>query len=83
MIILYVPRSEDQLRGRIRSSTTWLPWLRETASELEIELIDPSDALRSALEHGDQVYDDHWTPRGHAVIADVLNAYIETAVLAL
>ncbi len=70
--ILYVPRGETQLTGEVAAEDTWLPWLRETCETLGIELIDPSAALRAELASGTSVYDDHWTPAGHAVIADVL-----------
>ena len=70
--MLYVPRSEDQLRGAIAPDQTWKPWLERTCAELGIPLIDPSDALRATLAGGVPVYDDHWTPAGHAVIDQVL-----------
>lgn len=70
--VLYVPRSEDHLLGRIEDDQTWKRWLQRTCAELGIDLIDPSDALRARLRAGASVYDDHWTPAGHEVIASVL-----------
>lgn len=70
--VLYVPRSEAQLRGELPDRDTWKPWLLETCAELGIPLIDPTPELRAALEAGDSVYDDHWTPAGHAAVAAAL-----------
>jgi hypothetical protein len=75
--VLYVPRGEDQLRGELPEHETWLPWLRRTCAELGIALIDPFDALRSRLERGDPVYDDHWSAAGHEVIAGLLAGDLE------
>jgi hypothetical protein len=76
LVVLYVPRGESQLRGELPLSDTWLPWLEATTRELGIPLLDPSDALKRRLEQGDGVYDDHWSPPGHEVIADVLREYL-------
>lgn len=78
--VLYTPRGEDQLTGRLAREQTWLPWLEATCAKLGIALLDPSDALRARLEAGDAVYDDHWTPAGHEVIADVLASYFTAIV---
>ena len=72
LFVLYVPRGEDQLRGGVTAHDTWKPWLEATTRKLDIPLIDPSDALRQRLESGDAVYDDHWSPAGHEVVARVL-----------
>jgi hypothetical protein len=76
LIVLYVPRSEAQLRGELALSDTWLPWLRSVTQELGIPLLDPSDALEQRLEGGDSVYEDHWTPAGHEVIAVALESFL-------
>jgi hypothetical protein len=72
LLVLYVPRGDDQLRGVLPASDTWLPWLSDTCQRLELPLIDPSPALRRALDGGEAVYADHWTPAGHRVVAEVL-----------
>jgi hypothetical protein len=72
LLVLYVPRGEMQLTGELSTSDTWLPWLQQTTSALGIPLIDPSEPLARRLAAGDHVYDDHWTPAGHEVIARVL-----------
>jgi hypothetical protein len=69
LVVLYVPRGEDQLRGAIQEGETWKPWLVSATGELGISLLDPSDALRRRSEAGAPVYDDHWTPEGHEVVA--------------
>ena len=76
LIVLYVPRGETQLRGELAQSDTWLPWLRSVTQDLGIAFLDPSDLLEQRLESGDRVYDDHWTPAGHEVIAVVLEEFI-------
>lgn len=76
LAVLYVPRSEAQLRGELAASDTWLPWLEATTRELNLPLIDPSPALERRLERGDSVYEDHWTPAGHEVIASVLEQHL-------
>ena len=73
-LVLDVPRGETQLRGKVLPEQTWLPWLRATCSALRIPLLDPSEALRNALESGQAVYEDHWTPAGHETVARVLAA---------
>lgn len=70
--VLYVPRSEAQLDGTLPEADTWLPWLREACGDLSIRLVDPSDALRRRQREGVPVYDDHWSPEGHVVVARVL-----------
>jgi hypothetical protein len=75
-VMLYVPRGEDQLRGRLAPTDTWLPWLTATAKALDIPLIDPSNALARRMESGEAVYDDHWSPAGHEVVAGVLSDYL-------
>ncbi len=72
LLVLYVPRGEKQLTGELPVSDTWLPWLRGVTSEIGIPLIDPSEALARQLAAGEAMYDDHWTPAGHAVIASQL-----------
>ncbi len=76
--VLYVPRSEDQLLGRIPRDQTWAPWLEATCVKLAIPLIDPSAALSARLAAGESVYGDHWTPAGHEVIAGVLDQFLTT-----
>lgn len=72
LAVLYVPRGEEQLRGEIAESDTWKPWLSETCAALGIPLIDPTPELRAALEAGESVYDDHWSPQGHVAVARAL-----------
>jgi hypothetical protein len=81
--VLYVPRGEDQLTGKLPVASTWLPWLRASCASLGVTLIDPSAALLARLQHGDAVYDDHWTPAGHQVVAQVLAAALGSALPAV
>jgi hypothetical protein len=68
-LVLYVPRSEPQLRGKIGADKTWLPTLTSICDDLGIALVDPGPALARRLAEGVRIYDDHWTPDGHAVVA--------------
>lgn len=77
LIVLYVPRGEAQLRGELSPEDTWKPWLEATTAELGLPLLDPSAALKARLDAGDAVYDDHWSPAGHEVIAEALADSLE------
>ena len=70
--VLYVPRGEEQLNGATRREDTFAPWLFETCASLEILCIDPSAELSARSAAGEAMYDDHWSPAGHAAIARVL-----------
>ncbi len=76
LIVLYVPRGEEQLRGELPLADTWRPWLGSVTEELGIPLLDPSEALEARLALGDSVYEDHWTPAGHEVIAGLLDRFL-------
>ena len=54
-----------------------VPWLGETCAALGIPLVDPREAMAARLAQGTHVYDDHWTPAGHEVVAGVLAGYLE------
>lgn len=75
-LILYVPRGESQLRGDLTVDETWFPWLREVAGKLDIPLIDPTDELSVQSRKGVAMYDDHWSPAGHSVVARVVERYL-------
>jgi hypothetical protein len=70
--VLYVPRGEEQLGGETPRDQTFAPWLFGTCAQLRLHCIDPSSALAAAHRGGEAMYDDHWSPAGHAVIAEVL-----------
>jgi hypothetical protein len=70
--VLYVPNGNEEIEGRLPLADRWLPWLAETCAELGIRLIDPTEALRQHQTSTRPMYVDHWSPAGHAVIADVL-----------
>jgi hypothetical protein len=72
-LVLYVPRGQSQLRGEPPVAETWKPWLLATCADLDIPVIDPSEALRRRMLGGDDVYDDHWSPAGHEVVSEVLS----------
>jgi hypothetical protein len=70
--VLYVPRGNVEIEGRLPLADRWWPWLADTCSELGIRLIDPTEPLRKHHTPHQPMYDDHWSPAGHAVVADVL-----------
>jgi hypothetical protein len=70
--VLYVPHGNEELRERLAVEDRWLPWLAKTCQSLNIELLDPTPFLREASQAGTAVYDDHWSPTGHALIASYL-----------
>jgi hypothetical protein len=75
--VLYVPRAQAQLTGEMKLEDTWRPWLGEVTAELGIPLLDPSAALAARLAAGDAVFDDHFSPAGHQVIAAEVARYLE------
>lgn len=75
-VVLYVPRDEGEIDGGLAADDTWLPWLSATCDSLGIPLIDPGDALRTGAA-GAPMYDDHWSPAGHRVIAVLLTRWLE------
>jgi hypothetical protein len=70
--VLYTPRGEDQLRGETARENTFAPWLFATCERLAFLCIDPSAALTARSRAGENMYDDHWSPAGHSVVANVL-----------
>ncbi|NOT01272.1 MAG: hypothetical protein HOP29_11660 [Phycisphaerales bacterium] len=53
--------------------------VRQWAAENEIAFVSTTDALRRAAADGEQVYytyDQHWTPVGHAVVADTIHRFL-------
>jgi len=72
LVVLYMPRGNEMLTGRIREEESWLPWLRATCAGLGVPLLDPRDALRARLDAGEPPFDDHLTRAGHEAIASFL-----------
>jgi hypothetical protein len=80
-LVLYVPRGEDQLSGKLAVEDTWLPWLRDVCRRLGVPLIDPSEPLLRSMDGGGHVYGDHWSPQGHEVIARLLDEALAPLVV--
>lgn len=72
LAVLYLPRGHDALRGVLGPEDTWLPWLHATCERLGVPLFDPREALAARLAEGADVYSDHLTREGHAVLARFL-----------
>jgi hypothetical protein len=72
VFVLYVPRGTTEVNGTLPEKDRWLPWLKKVTDGLDVELLDPTTALRNRQATGEPVYDDHWSPDGHEVIAQFL-----------
>jgi hypothetical protein len=70
--VLYVPRGTTEVDGTLPENELWLPWLEGVTDRLQLTLLDPTSALRRRQVTGRPVYDDHWSPDGHEVIAQFL-----------
>ncbi|MCA8976635.1 MAG: SGNH/GDSL hydrolase family protein [Planctomycetes bacterium] len=73
--LVWVPDSRDvDARAHGRPSV-FFDAVTDLAKGLDVELIDPTDALVAAAQGGAVTYfdgDEHWTPAGHATVAEVL-----------
>ncbi|MEF9426606.1 MAG: SGNH/GDSL hydrolase family protein [Candidatus Mariimomonas ferrooxydans] len=74
-IVFYIPRSEHALSDNNASADTWKKWLIKSCMDLNIPLIDPSERLLQKIKTGANVYDDHWSPEGHKIVAEVFESY--------
>lgn len=79
-IVFYIPRSEHFLRNKIASEDTWKKWLVSICSDLNISLVDPSEHMLKKIKTGTQIYDDHWSPQGHKVVAEVFESYFQNKI---
>lgn len=70
--VLYVPRGDGELDGKLRPQEIWRPFLAETCAELGIPLWDPTAVLGARQRTGTVIYDDHWSSAGHALIASFI-----------
>jgi hypothetical protein len=70
--VLYVPRGDRELEGKLSPEDNWFPWLSRTCAELGIPLWDPRELLSRQHAAGRVIYDDHWSPAGHELIASFL-----------
>jgi hypothetical protein len=76
LFVVYVPRGEASLRAGTERDDSWWPWLEQTAHELGLPVLDLREPLARTLAAGESVYDDHWTPAGHRVVADAVGRYL-------
>jgi hypothetical protein len=72
LLVVYVPRGAAQLAGEVAPEATWRPWLLATCARLGIPVLDLFEPLAAAQGAGRTVYDDHWAPDGHEVVAEAL-----------
>ncbi len=65
----------DELMGSLDNKERLV---REWCAAEKIEFVSLTEPLRAAMADGRQVYftyDDHWSPKGHEVVAEVLDRY--------
>jgi hypothetical protein len=70
--VLYVPRGPKELKGQLRPQDSWLPWLSQTCAELGIPLWNPHGLLSARQRAGTVIYNDHWTPEAHQLMASFI-----------
>ena len=51
-------------------------WLQRSCATLNIQFIDPSDSFIRERKQGVQIYDDHWTPEGHIIVAHIIEEWL-------
>lgn len=68
-LVVYVPLGEDHAAGRVEDAVAWRPLVLQTCAELGIPLVDLKAPLGAGLARGERMFDDHFTPEGHAVVA--------------
>jgi len=72
-LIARVPR-ESQLDRPVEDQDAWAAWLAGVCDRNAIQLIDPSDGFRAAIAAGEAPYGDHFTPTGHRLFEESLEA---------
>jgi hypothetical protein len=72
LLVAYVPRGAAQLSGELPPEATWRPWLLASCERLGLPVVDLFEPLAAAQRAGRTVYDDHWAPDGHEVVAEAL-----------
>lgn len=79
-LVFYVPRNSELEADQGEDS--WRAWLHQTCAELGIALVDPTAALAARQQRGEAMYNDHWSPAGHAVVAEVLTEVLAARMAA-
>jgi hypothetical protein len=74
--VLYVPAGDRELEGTLPPSDSWFPWLSQTCADLGICLLDPCRLLSERHAAGTKIYDDHWTPAAHELMASFIANYL-------
>ncbi len=67
-VIIRVPR-EDVLAVPLAEQDSWAPRLTDYCARKHVPLVDPTSYLLAALNGGEKVYYDHFTPAGHRAFA--------------
>jgi hypothetical protein len=69
-VIVYLPR-ESELMKPVEEQDSWAAWLFDVCRENDIEIIDPTQRFRDAINSGEEIYYDHLTRDGHRELAGV------------
>lgn len=67
--VLYIPRPSEVAKPEAERDS-WEAWLVSFCTANEIDIIDPSESFMRAASTGEELFYDHLTSRGHAVLAD-------------
>jgi hypothetical protein len=67
-VILYIPRPSEVARPADQRDS-WEKWLAAFCRSNDIEMIDPSERFFRDATHGEELFYDHLTSRGHDVLA--------------
>jgi hypothetical protein len=73
-VVLYIPRPSEVAKTADERDS-WERWLADLCRSNGIEMIDPSDRFFRCATHGEELFYDHLTSRGHAVLA---GAFMDT-----
>jgi hypothetical protein len=68
--VLYIPRPSEATKPAAERDS-WEAWLDSFCAANGIEIVDPSEPFMRAASAGEELFYDHLTSRGHAVLANV------------
>jgi len=66
--ILYVPRPSEALKPEAERDN-WAPWLMEFCARNDVAIVNPSERFFVRGNRGEELFYDHLTSRGHALLA--------------
>ena len=79
----HVPEKDKFIETLFKNLPNQESALKEFCSNNNIEYVSTTEALRKSMKAGEQVYftyDQHWTPKGHKVVAETLAKYLKNKI---